>query len=235
MSSGAGFAKNQNRSYRWPWRHLSLFGIATLRHPQQSHIILEFFRNSIHGDLSLMNRAGLAKWAAVAAGLAVVATGGWATIDALIHSTSGPDFCGQCHTMGPMVEAYSRDVHGGRNEAGFAADCTDCHLPHDGSFRYLIAKAETGLHDVWAELTYDLDQIDWVAKRAMREHFVYDSGCLRCHSRLEQATSSNSKAFVAHKPYFLGTSQKKCVFCHGEVGHADLEAILMATPNPKTR
>ena len=82
-------------------------------------------------------------------------------MDAMIHWTSGPEFCGECRTMGPMVETYRQDVHGGMNAEGSAADRTNCHLPHDGSFRYLIAKSETGLHHVWAQLTYELDEIDW--------------------------------------------------------------------------
>ncbi len=165
-------------------------------------------------------------WGAAAAAVALVAIAGWTTTDTMIHSTSGPGFCGQCHTMEPMIDAYRKDVHGGKNSVGFAADCTDCHLPHDGSIRYLIAKAETGFHDVWAQLTYDLDAIDWEAKRARREHFVFDSGCTRCHSQLEKATSSSSKAFVAHKPYFLGLVEKKCVSCHEAVGHANLGEAL---------
>ena len=179
-----------------------------------------------------MNRASLSVGFLISLAIVAIASGGWAVLDTMVHATSGAEFCGRCHTMEPMVVAYRRDVHGGANATGTAADCSGCHLPHDGSISYLIAKVQTGFHDVWAQLTYDLDEIDWQAKRAERDHFVYDSGCLHCHSRLEEATSSNSKAFVAHKPYFLGLVDRTCVSCHDAVGHVDLDAGLRARTPP---
>jgi cytochrome c-type protein NapC len=136
--------------------------------------------------------------------------------------------------MGPAAAAYRADLHGGASSHGVIAVCTSCHLPHDGPARYLIAKARTGLHDVWVELTTDSREIDWLGMRERREHFVYDSGCLTCHKALETATRSNSRAFVAHKPYFLGQIEKQCVSCHPAVGHANLEVYLRASSSHVT-
>ena len=128
--------------------------------------------------------------------------------------------------MSPMVSAYRADVHGGANRAGTRASCTDCHLDHSSSFAYFTSKARFGLHDVWAQATYDLDAIDWQAKRLERESFVFDSGCLGCHEDLERASELESKTFVAHRPYFLGTTDRQCVTCHERVGHRDLTTHL---------
>jgi cytochrome c-type protein NapC len=87
---------------------------------------------------------------------------------------------------------------------------------------YLISKMETGFHNLWVQYTSDLSKIDWEKKRTRREEFVYDSGCLHCHKNLERATMGSNRAFVAHKPYFLKTTKKKCVTCHQNVGHKEL-------------
>jgi cytochrome c-type protein NapC len=139
-----------------------------------------------------------------------------------VHKTSDKQFCGMCHTMTPMVNAYKMDVHGGAGKHGIEVKCVDCHLPHKSTAGYLLKKMQTGFHDIWAESTYDLNKIDWKEKRKHREHFVYDSACLACHTNLKDATMSNLKAFNGHKAYFSGNSGKKCVSCHANVGHKNL-------------
>jgi cytochrome c-type protein NapC len=37
---------------------------------------------------------------------------------------------------------------------------------------------------------------------------------------------ASNKALIAHKPYFLGTTDDKCVTCHENVGHTDLNKYL---------
>lgn len=139
-----------------------------------------------------------------------------------VEETSDKDFCTKCHTMNPMGEAYLNDVHGGNNKYGVRAKCVACHLPHDSLMGYLVEKAKTGTHDVWAELTYDKSKIDWQEKRKhVREHYVFDSGCLSCHTNLKDATMGSPKAFIAHKAYFQD-GNKKCVECHENVGHKNL-------------
>ncbi|NCF69569.1 MAG: hypothetical protein GWP61_26770 [Chloroflexi bacterium] len=98
--------------------------------------------------------------------------------------------------------------------------------PHESL--HLYTKTRTGLHDLWVENLGDPDNIDWQAKRAHREEYVYDTGCITCHSNLEKATQATPKALIAHKPYFLRETDDKCVTCHENVGHADLSERLAA-------
>ncbi len=153
----------------------------------------------------------------------------WIVTDTVVHATSDEAFCGGCHTMTPMVMAYREDVHGGAGTTGVQAKCVGCHVPHNNAVNYMWMKTRFGMHDAWAQMTYDLDAIDWQAKRKHREDFVFDSGCLECHSNLERASEQSPKSFVAHKPYFLGTTEKKCVTCHERVGHRDLSKHLAAS------
>ncbi|WP_419766849.1 cytochrome c3 family protein [Arcobacter sp.] len=136
-----------------------------------------------------------------------------------VHKTSDDKFCTMCHTMQPMANSYYRDAHGGNNVNGVRAKCVDCHLPHDSLANYLFEKAKTGLHDVRVQNFGDLESIDWEEKRKHAKRFVFDSGCMNCHTNLQNATSSNTKAFIAHKEYFEKRTDKKCVECHKNVGH----------------
>ena len=146
----------------------------------------------------------------------------------MVEETSDEKFCGSCHSMEPMVKAFKNDIHGGNNRVGFRATCTDCHLPHDGVANYMFQKSLTGMHDVWVETFGDTENINWEEKRKHRKHFVYDSGCLRCHKNLKDATASNHKAFIAHKAYFMKKNELdlNCVSCHENVGHKNLSEYL---------
>jgi cytochrome c-type protein NapC len=152
--------------------------------------------------------------------------GSWAVTDVVMHETGDAEFCSTCHAMRPMVDAYREDVHGGAGEHGIQAACTDCHASHDNPIAYLWSKTRGGTHSLWAQLTYDIDEIDWEAKREERERLVHDSGCLKCHSDLERASEKDRSTFIAHRAYFQGRTQKQCVTCHQRVGHANLSAHL---------
>ncbi|MEQ8516443.1 MAG: NapC/NirT family cytochrome c [Chromatocurvus sp.] len=158
--------------------------------------------------------------------LPILVIGAWAVTDVIVHETGDAGFCGTCHAMRPMVAAYREDIHGGAGDQGLRAACTDCHTPHDNPINHLWSKARFGAHSLWAQLTYDIDKIDWEAKRDERERLVFDSGCLQCHSDLERASDQNPRTFVAHRPYFLGSTRKQCVTCHAHVGHKNLSAHL---------
>jgi cytochrome c-type protein NapC len=150
----------------------------------------------------------------------------WVVTEIMVQQTAGAPFCGSCHTMDAMVAAYQRDIHGGAGSEGVKAKCTHCHVPHDNPVTYMFMKTRFGLHDAWAQLTYDLDAIDWQAKRAHSEDYVFDSGCLQCHKDLQRASEASAVSFVAHRPYFLGTTTSQCVSCHDRVGHKNLSEQL---------
>lgn len=166
------------------------------------------------------NFSKMALFGIILIGVGIGSLGSFTTA-VMVEKTSGDNFCSQCHTMEPMTKSYLSDIHGGNNDKGLKAKCVDCHLPHHSLMGYLVEKAKTGTHDVWAELTYDKSKIDWHGKEKHAKDFVYDSGCLHCHSNLKNATMGNPKSFIAHKAYFLNKN-KKCVECHTSVGHHNL-------------
>jgi cytochrome c-type protein NapC len=144
-------------------------------------------------------------------------------VQTALESTADADYCGSCHSLEPMVLSYRDNSHGGANEFGVAAECVDCHLPHDNPVAHLTAKIRTGVHDVWVEWTTDTSQIDWLAKSDEREHFVYDSGCLSCHSELRSVADRVEE----HRNYFAGVTDSKCTTCHGNIGHSNIRQYML--------
>jgi cytochrome c-type protein NapC len=142
----------------------------------------------------------------------------------MIERTSDKAFCSSCHSMQAVSRAYTEDVHGGMNTMGFSTKCVDCHLPHDNVFHYVKTKAYSGAKDVLGELFW-AKSFDWISNLQNKEHFVYTSGCLKCHD-LNAIRYNIPKAFVAHKE-FLSGKVTSCLKCHENVGHKNIKDHLM--------
>ena len=167
-------------------------------------------------------------WIALALIIVSVTTGALATIGSvvMIEETSTNEFCGSCHSHKPIVDSFKADKHGGNNRVGLTANCVDCHLPHDNMAHYVLAKSKAGLIDIGIEFFGNPDAIDWQSNRKNSENYVYDSGCLTCHTNLEKATEGNMRALLPHRDYFSGRTDSKCVTCHNHVGHKNLGLYL---------
>ncbi len=143
----------------------------------------------------------------------------------MIHMTSHAEFCGSCHAMQPVKMAYDEDIHGGNNPFGFRAKCADCHLPHDGTIHYLWVKQISGLRDTLEAIFKDSSKTDWKKKSERRAEFVYDSGCLQCHTRLTDSPKMAKWKREIHQRYFKykdNNENFRCVNCHQHVGHKNL-------------
>nr|MBP3724268.1 NapC/NirT family cytochrome c [Campylobacter sp.] len=147
----------------------------------------------------------------------------------VFHATGDDEFCGTtCHVMKPMLDSYAQDLHGDKNRVGVKADCVACHLPHDSVLKYALRKTYNGIAEFAINTFGSPEKYDWERKRNDRRDFVYDSGCMTCHSNVQNATSSNLKSFLPHRDYFSGISKKTCVECHENVGHNNLGFHLKA-------
>jgi cytochrome c-type protein NapC len=127
-----------------------------------------------------------------------------------------------------MAISYETSKHAGNNQFGIKARCADCHLPHDNAATYLLTKAQKGVVDVWRQLTYDEgNPTNWVEKRKHRHEYVFDSGCIRCHSgKATGDDPSHPSYFAGGDSPFKGQGQFRCVDCHFYVGHSDASAWL---------
>ena len=139
-----------------------------------------------------------------------------------IDKTSQPTFCAKCHTMKPMAKSFTISMHGGNNNLGFkAAHCTDCHLPHNTTFNFLLAKGISGTKDFLSELGL-MGKANFKKSYFEYEKYVYDSGCLKCHGDMknpEKAYGMDPDIRQIHEYYW----QKKragvkisCAYCHND-------------------
>lgn len=145
----------------------------------------------------------------------------------LIKHTSDDKFCVLCHEwMNPMVETYHKDPHGGNNENGIKASCVSCHLPHDSLFSYLFQKGKNGIAEVTSMIVNDPEKMDWQKHREKREKFVFDSGCIECHTNITTTSLQSKAAKKMHEKYEElkdnVENPVKCVTCHVNVGHSRL-------------
>ena len=161
-------------------------------------------------------------WSSVVIGIVIGLIASMGIADAL-HATGSGYICTICHTMDPMNAAYHEDAHGGNNKLGIKAECSACHLNHTSAYTYVLTKLKVSINDRYKTFFTDTDKIDWRKKREHASHFVYDSGCLTCHSNLKNVIQAG-KSFLPHRDYFvLGNPNKKsCVDCHEHVGHKNL-------------
>lgn len=152
-----------------------------------------------------------------------------------IVKTGEYPFCGSCHAWdGVIAQTNLADpIHGASNQKGISVKCTDCHLPHDNIFNYLITKAKNGVAEGFTTLTKDPTKKDWIANRDYaRKNYTFDSSCLRCHENVILESDGNATREVTkmHMKYveFLNTKeQMKCTDCHKFVGHKELGKTLI--------
>ena len=140
----------------------------------------------------------------------------------MLETTNKDTFCATCHIMKPFRAAWQQAVHGGNNPQGFAAQCTDCHLPHGDFFQFLFTKAKTGAGDIIQNFYIDGATFDWAGNaEAHRGKFTFESACRHCHHNLTPP-GMKMGGFLAHRTFLRGETNKTCVDCHSHVGHKNM-------------
>ena len=86
-----------------------------------------------------------------------------------VHSSTN-ESCQSCHIHPGADQSWKLSVHH-NSRSGAVTGCAECHLPPRGSLKYFMAKATTGLRDVWSYLTKDSASFDWESKGQL-EHAV---------------------------------------------------------------
>ena len=128
-----------------------------------------------------------------------------------------PETCINCHVMEPQ---YATWFHSSHREA---ANCNDCHVPHNSVFSKYFFKAKDGMRH---STIFALRKEPQVMKIKHEGLTVVQENCKRCHSFVnEEVTSMN----VTGENYTHGEG-KLCWECHREVPHGTVTS-LSSTPN----
>jgi len=131
--------------------------------------------------------------------------------------------CMSCHYHADTDAAWKMSVHY-NGKTGVKTDCAACHLPPEGSIDHFVAKAKTGMKDVWSYITKDPEDIDWQIKKELEyaQKIVYNESCKECHVNLYPQGISDD-GMIAHL-YYDDNEEKyglQCISCHLDAGHYD--------------
>ena len=107
-----------------------------------------------------------------------------------------PAFCGTCHSMEQSYASWQASNHK-------QIACSECHLPNSGLAAKLVAKAKTGINDVYHETMRDYPAV--IKVTAQGKEYLADN-CLRCHQSTVQNTA-------------MGAGGQDCAKCHRGVVH----------------
>lgn len=136
----------------------------------------------------------------VAAAAAVIALVTFIYVtDAVAYGGTASETCNNCHVMNPMYENYYHAAHQA------AAECADCHLPHENLAVYYMEKGRQGAHDVYV---FSTGQTPEVLRANEKSQAIIQSNCVRCHSQTVEDIMLGDQPF-----------ERKCWDCHRAVAH----------------
>lgn len=130
----------------------------------------------------------------------VIAMGVFAvTTDAVAYAGKHAETCNNCHVMHPMYENYYHAAH------RLAAECADCHLPHENVFAYYVEKGRQGMHDVYVFTTGTTPELIRANEHSQE---IIQQNCIRCHEETVESIVMGPQAF-----------DRNCWDCHRDVAH----------------
>ncbi|MDX2413883.1 MAG: NapC/NirT family cytochrome c, partial [Bacteroidales bacterium] len=137
-----------------------------------------------------------------------------------VRHTSKSDYCASCHIHPQATTSWKQSVHY-ITRSGNRIDCIDCHLPPKGE-GHLMAKASTGIRDVWGKWTKDPESFDWEGRSRLEiaRTYVPESSCLKCHKTLftPELTREGEEAHLYYDQAEK-TEDLHCINCHLNAGH----------------
>ena len=131
-------------------------------------------------------------------------------LNSLYVKSSTNESCMMCHAHPDSDASWKQSVHY-NNASGTMTECAACHLPPKGSVDHFVAKAKTGMKDVWSYITKDIEKIDWESKSQLEYAvgIVYNESC------------EPDDGVTAHL-YYEDNVEKldlQCISCHLDAGH----------------
>ena len=138
----------------------------------------------------------------VAAAAAVLALGVFIYVTgAPSYAGTSPSTCNNCHVMDSEYENWYHAAH------ARSTTCVECHLPHDNVVVYYLAKARTGIHDVYV---FSTGQTPAVIRAKADTKVTIQANCIRCHTATVENILAGPQAF-----------DRNCWDCHRSVAHGD--------------
>lgn len=142
----------------------------------------------------------------------------------VMKATGTTEFCVSCHSMSHPQAEWEGSVHFS-NRKGIRAECSDCHIPHEG-IDYVKTKV-FAVKDLWNTYVVDKlpDQEAYEAHRLEMAQRVWDdmkannsATCRSCHSFEAMVISEQKEAAQKMHKLAMETNQT-CIDCHKGIAH----------------
>lgn len=130
-----------------------------------------------------------------------------------------PETCVNCHIMAPQYATWSRSSH------REAANCNDCHVPHNNVLNKYYFKAKDGMRHATIFTMRAEPQVIFILEPGQK---VVKQNCIRCH---EQVLTDNRMASV-NPQFTMLREDRPCWECHREVPHGRVSS-LSSVPNAR--
>ena len=137
-----------------------------------------------------------------------------------IESTMAPKFCGSCHEMDHVYNAWSKSSHANYYDEHKRAGCMDCHAK-PGFIGLIEAKFGNGSKSAFYHVKYMLSKNkEEIYQRIIRAHaHAPHEACLKCHKKFEDTDRAKSISFPHHSPD-TEFRDEMCSKCHQFVVHS---------------
>lgn len=149
----------------------------------------------------------------------------WGGFNTALEVTNTETFCTSCHEMkaNPYMELRST-IHY-TNRSGVRATCSDCHVPHDWTFK--IARKMEASKEVWGWIFGTIDTPEkfeakrrMLAEREWRRLKANDSlECRNCHNFEYMDFTQQAPRATAMHSTLLASGEKTCIDCHKGIAH----------------
>ena len=153
----------------------------------------------------------------------------WGGFNTALEATNTEAFCVSCHEMRDNVLPELQQTIHFSNRSGVRAVCSDCHVPHD--WTYKMGRKMQASKEVWGKIfgTIDtreefLDHRLELAKHEWARLKANDSReCRNCHEFVSMDFTRQSKrAADAHSTALaarVSEGGKTCIDCHKGIAH----------------
>ena len=132
--------------------------------------------------------------------------------NAASYLSDKPETCINCHVMNPQYATWNHSSHRA------AANCNDCHVPHNNILNKYYFKAKDGLRHASVFTRRNEPQVILIKEKGKK---VVQQNCIRCHE--QQVTDNSAIARFEASRHFR--RERSCVDCHRETPHGRVNSL----------
>ncbi len=149
----------------------------------------------------------------------------WGGFNTAMEYTNTQEFCTGCHEMRDNVYVELQNTIHFSNRSGVRAKCSDCHVPHE--WTYKMARKMAASKEVWGKIFGTINtrekfqenrrrlaEHEWARLKANNSH-----ECRNCHEFDSMDFTRQSQRAVQMHSSALASGEKTCIDCHKGIAH----------------